>query len=639
MKCAEMTESANDRICERLLISVLPLFEYIVPRLTSATAFGAPLSEIDDRTRRLQTFAAKLLPEVKAIRHLLQDVVEQYASAPKTDSDDYVELLSKVLILFESLVSDDVPGQTVESDLVKKIHIDRLTTRSVIARKLTFTQKLGDQKYLKLDALQRCLQAAGRDNNAFASMEHLILLATREKKHEKILSRIIKYNRRLARLVDQDYSTFVLPETEPPKSSPPYEIRDTVNKLYEILLASWQKTCEVPHLAKLRLATFRRLQCPTTDSDVGQDFDLLFSTHAPRRWQQSTVRVCEDGTNKSRSLTFEKKRRGPLRIREPARIESICSVIDHSVTMSSCLLLHFEDEKLLKLAPRSEPKYLPMAAHGPTVSLKTLIESATTFSLKQRRVLAVILSYSLLYVGESQWLRREWTKEDVCFIQTDNNMVDIGRPYLSAEFPGPGINPGIDDETQDCPHPAPSILGLGILLIELEFGKMIESLWKKEDLRNGKKNLNSNITAAMRFLENQRPWDDVYTNFRRAVSACIKGNFLESAEIVDDESFQQAVYTNIVVHLEEELFRGFGIKADALSNTPHHINLHCNTSVDSVKSLETFETETTLFKGEISLCTRPTFKFLHDFGSDFEQESDFRVFDSVLMSGPESNAK
>jgi len=115
MKCAEMIEITDDRICERLLIFVLPLFEYIVPRLPPA-----PLSEIDDRARRLQTFAAKLLPEVKAIRHLLQDVVEQYASAPKTDSDDYVELLSKVLILFESLVSDDVPGQTVDCDLVKK---------------------------------------------------------------------------------------------------------------------------------------------------------------------------------------------------------------------------------------------------------------------------------------------------------------------------------------------------------------------------------------------------------------------------------------------------------------------------------------------------------------------------------------
>ena len=147
---------------------------------------------------------------------------------------------------------------------------------------------------MKLDALQRCLQAAGRDSNAFASMEHYILLATRENKHEKILSRTAKYNRRLARLLDPDNSTFALPETEPPKSSPPYEIRNTVNKLYEVLLASWQKTCEVPHLAKLRLATFRRSQRPTMDSDIYQDFDLLFSTHAPQRWQQSTVRVCEE---------------------------------------------------------------------------------------------------------------------------------------------------------------------------------------------------------------------------------------------------------------------------------------------------------------------------------------------------------
>lgn len=258
----------------------------------------------------------------------------------------------------------------------------------------------------------------------------------------------------------------------------------------------------------------------------------------------------------------------------PQYFESVCAVLNTSGGDKSFLHFRAADQGMWKLPPSSKLDSLPVSERVPTVSLKTLIASAAKFNVRQRRVLAVILAYSLLYLSESKWLGREWTKEDICFLQSADSKVDIGRPYLSTRFPGPveqeGVFQGDNDASGGCYHLAPSLLGFGILLIELEFGKTIESLWTDEDLIDGTKNPNTNRTAAKRFLETAREWDDVYQKFRSAVSACITGSFLNPEEITDDLSFQKAIYNNVVVNLEQELFFGYGLKADTLDDCPYN---------------------------------------------------------------------
>jgi hypothetical protein len=155
-----------------------------------------------------------------------------------------------------------------------------------------------------------------------------------------------------------------------------------------------------------------------------------------------------------------------------------------------------------KLPPSSGPEYLPLSDEIPTVPLKTIIECAACLAVRQKRIFAVILAYSLLYLSGTTWLEREWTKDDaICFLQSANNQIDVCRPYFSVGFVDSASVTGPYDESNDCDHIAVSVLGSGILLIELEFGKPIESLWKSGDLKDGWKNPNAGKTAATRFLE------------------------------------------------------------------------------------------------------------------------------------------
>ena len=254
---------------------------------------------------------------------------------------------------------------------------------------------------------------------------------------------------------------------------------------------------------------------------------------------------------------------------------SVCKVFEESGRDKSFLHFRATDQGIWKLPPNFKLDYLQVSETLPTVSLKTLIASAAKFSLRQRRVIAVILAYSLLYLSQSALLEREWTKEDICFLQNAEGKVDIGRPYFSINFPGPDCQGDElhNNDSRLCYHPAPSLLGFGILLIELEFGKPIESLWTNEDLTDGKKNPNTNRTAAKRFLETATQWnDDVYVRFRSAVSACISGIFLDFEETDDDPrhlNFQKAIYEHVVDKLEQELCFGFQLKADSLDDSPY----------------------------------------------------------------------
>jgi hypothetical protein len=545
---------------------------------------------------------------------------------------------------------------------------------------------------LKLHALSQHIRAD--ENGSFPEFAHWILVAEREKKHDKILSKISRYNRRLIRLLeDPNASTSETAEIEEEQqdsvygarraysaegsksgisginaltSDPPYEVRQIIDKLYNVLVSSWAKTCKLPHKAILRLATHRRQQQDSgskkdEDADIARDFDLVFPTHGwPCLWKQtriSTIIRCvglsrfmhgfayfvkvnllmaplyflSEGSNSQVKWAKRQTRtkKSFLKRAAPQPIESICAVLNRSGT---CFHVRVQDDAMWKLPPSSGPDYLPLSDENPTVSLKTIIEYAACLTVRQKRIFAVNLAYSLLYLSQTVWLEREWTKDDICFLQSTNQHIDICRPYFSVDFANSGSVTELYDEGIDCDHIAPSILGFGILLIELEFGKPIESLWKSGDLRDGQKNPNTNKTAAMRFLETGREWDDYYyQRFRSAVSACISGKFLDPDIIEDDLSFQKAIYENVVMKLEEELFFGYTLRADSLDDFPYnpsfaYQDFHTHNSISVVVEtkvgslFDPFGPETYHIDGQDG--------FHHDIAN--------RVFDSATMAVPAS---
>ncbi|EED16076.1 hypothetical protein TSTA_011850 [Talaromyces stipitatus ATCC 10500] len=125
-------------------------------------------------------------------------------------------------------------------------------------------------------------------------------------------------------------------------------------------------------------------------------------------------------------------------------------------------------------------------------------------SLVTRRRLALVLAQALLQLSENPWLAKKWNKEHITFFYESLGALVLTKPYLSSVF---SADQGGGDDGLDINqfYPCPSILSLGILLIELETVKTIESFRIPDDLTDGVEvNANTDWATADPCLDT--PW-------------------------------------------------------------------------------------------------------------------------------------
>jgi hypothetical protein len=205
---------------------------------------------------------------------------------------------------------------------------------------------------------------------------------------------------------------------------------------------------------------------------------------------------------------------------------------------------------------------LCIEASQPSVSLATLLEGGRRLTTKERRKLAVILSHSMLHFCDSPWLSKEWSKEHIEFFARAKG-IDLERPYLTTNFEP--FCPQNDLDTAFRVHQNPSVLALGILLLEIELCASIESFRSDKDLSpEGLPNVNTDLFTAERLLGEKV--DDIYEGYKGAIQACLRCDFVgpQQSKSLEDEDFRQAVYEHIVEPLEAELYHACKIRPNEL---------------------------------------------------------------------------
>jgi hypothetical protein len=245
-------------------------------------------------------------------------------------------------------------------------------------------------------------------------------------------------------------------------------------------------------------------------------------------------------------------------------VGSLCSLVREPSARNISLSIEFEDGMLWRARPRRRS----LCVEEPELRIpldRLLQDSVMKMSLKEKRILAVVIAHAVLNFCESPWLDGDWDKRHISFYghPTGIGGLDFTRPYLSTDFRDP-TQASNDQAVFLTLHRSPAILALGILLLEIELCEPIESHWAEEDLDNGQPNFNTNLTAAERLLE--KSVDEIYESYRMAIEACLNCDFglLEDEASLENESFRQQVYENIVAPLEEELWHGWRLTADQL---------------------------------------------------------------------------
>ncbi|KAK0710121.1 hypothetical protein B0T26DRAFT_432907 [Lasiosphaeria miniovina] len=305
----------------------------------------------------------------------------------------------------------------------------------------------------------------------------------------------------------------------------------------------------LPHL---RLSACR----DSTAKDV--TFNIFFLGHphssaAERicQWQATRISVM-------RSVSFLDD---PLRESDhsPSRIvESggFCDFISNPQNVGVEISMSLTDGKLvLREFCLQQSSFL---LHMPSVSLSQLLEGQK-LSRKMRLLLCYMLAKTVWQFYESEWIDREWTKDNIHFMFEHRQGVSsagifVNEPFLSARF----HQKPDDAEASRRLHMFPKILALGIILLEIELGVDIT----KERPRtcfatDGKLTVNGNLIAAYFWFQKQELWDkqETFKDLIAAVHRCLWPSLFEGK---DTSAQREVLHKQIVLPLQAQFRNSWG---------------------------------------------------------------------------------
>ncbi|KAI5849616.1 hypothetical protein DFP73DRAFT_302372 [Morchella snyderi] len=181
---------------------------------------------------------------------------------------------------------------------------------------------------------------------------------------------------------------------------------------------------------------------------------------------------------------------------------------------------------------RSSLQYLvwPLISSSPPgstelISLRSLLDDGKMLGKEDRLILGVQLASTVLQLHKTAWLSEDWSNEDIFFhqIDTEGRIPDIKRPFV-RQSPNPSSSLPQTQNIQQItkhtliPHDQ-SLFSLGIVLMELWYGRPLEKLQEKED-ELGSKDL-TNFVTARRLASNISL--DAGAKYGEAVRRCING--------------------------------------------------------------------------------------------------------------------
>ena len=269
--------------------------------------------------------------------------------------------------------------------------------------------------------------------------------------------------------------------------------------------------------------------------------------------------------------------------------KDLCGLIENTSKRKVFLHLILDgDRKLWHTLAPTLPRKVPMLDLCDSVSMRTIIQNLqeerlqgsefrgnTILSLKQRRVIAVILAHSLLQFCGSAWLHESWDKGSIsCFHHAEGD-----RIVLSTGLKTKDIAP--DPDAPYRFHQYPGVLALAILLLEMELKKTSETAKSEGDdpvTEDGELDLNADLEIAQRMFDDIQ--DNALPDFKAAIEACLSFQyFKEGTEIddliyhrdklYDDIGLRRKIYAEIVAPLERELCVSFPeVKLDKLREMP-----------------------------------------------------------------------
>ncbi|KAI0379221.1 pfs domain-containing protein [Hypomontagnella monticulosa] len=363
-------------------------------------------------------------------------------------------------------------------------------------------------------------------------------------------------------------------------SEPSYAVRNSAESIFKALVACKNCSCSPMHdfEARLSLGTHRK---QVSDDDEYIDFDIFLSMK--QDWQEARVHtVKETVVQWAINEEANKLQTKAAKPRTPAmKVKYLCDPITKIKTMSTHRLeFKVTRGKLYKL--RSEKSQSSTDRTKGAVTLEQFLKGEPrSFTERTRRILAVLLSYAVLHLHDTPWLKPTWNSSDIVFFRTTTSAIPL-RPFIQTQLSSLDTNPMPFDhyvnagyeEDLDCDdidpedidpddlirHQCPSLVTLAAMLMELYFVTPFGMLARKYGIRvedaSPSRAIYLDVDAVFQACKDEIPENSL---FHSAVEQCLDPKTWEDEEgsRLDSMTLRTRIYTEVVRPLENELIQAY----------------------------------------------------------------------------------
>ncbi|KAI1658708.1 pfs domain-containing protein [Daldinia decipiens] len=368
-------------------------------------------------------------------------------------------------------------------------------------------------------------------------------------------------------------------------SEPSYAVWSAAKSIFSALMACKNCSCPSTHDfgARLSLGTYRK---PASDDDTEEDVDFDMFLSMKQDWQEARVHTMKETVvqwaiddEAHNTQTKRKKSQTPA-----MRVKRLCEPIVKIKKMTAHRLeFKVTRGRLYKL--QSERSQFLADKTKDAVTLEQFLRGGSrSFTERTRRILAILLSYAVLHLHDTPWLKPTWNSSDIIFFRTATTAIPL-RPFIQTRLSDLETNSslldhcvksngGCEQENYECSdidpddidpddlvrHQCPSLVTLAAMLMEVYFVTPFEILAKKYgvELEEESSSRTTYLDVDMVFRACR---DEIPENFQfhSAVERCLDPTTWEDEDgnKLDDKILRTRIYQEVVRPLENELIQTY----------------------------------------------------------------------------------
>ncbi|KAK6227518.1 pfs domain-containing protein [Colletotrichum tabaci] len=399
---------------------------------------------------------------------------------------------------------------------------------------------------------------------------------------------------------------------------PSFAVRKAAQSVFNALLSCKECACSCPHHfgAKLELGTYRKPTKPAqrarrhrikNTTAGGLDFKMFLSME--RNWNEvriHTIRETQVGFRLPEdSVVPHGKSASAVR----QSIKTLCAPMTRTQSKPlQRLELKLTGNQLFEMG--FEKTNFRIDKSTDAISLaRCLEEHHEWFTEKTKRVLSLIVAYTVFHLDNTSWLPPGWGSANIKFFQTTLHEVPL-RPFIETQLSNSREDAGDEScdpfagEDLDSDHNFPALISLAVILMEVYFVKPFERLAKMHRIQlienaDGSISL-IDVDQVFNGVEDEDgggDWSSFGDNQKRrtkreeegwraqipedclylltAIDNCLDSEQWEDEEgqPLDHQTLRSRMYQNVVRPLELHLTHGFSnIPLDGVDEHAREIN-------------------------------------------------------------------